>query len=343
MNEIYNFSAGPGTLFPFVKEQIMQELESWNGTGHSVMEISHRHEYFLNLVDSIKTKVRALLNIPKNYQVLLTSGGARAQFAALPINFGYSKANYITSGFWSKAASIEAKKHCQINEISFNENLIEHIYKNTDYTHFCSNETIEGFSIFDVPKCKNLIADMSSDLLSRSIDVNNFAVIYAACQKNLGIAGTTLVIIRDDFLEKSKENIAGFLSYKNIANSGSLYNTPDTFSYYVMEKTLSFLEKNIKNIYKENEEKAQILYNIIDQNDFYENQVPKKYRSQMNVIFNLKNKKDELFLQKAHKKGLLYLKGHRAKGGIRASIYNAMPLLGVQKLANFMQEFAKKG
>ncbi|MGO1298281.1 MAG: 3-phosphoserine/phosphohydroxythreonine transaminase [Vibrio sp.] len=355
---IFNFAAGPAILPKAVMEQAQQEFVNWHDMGTSVMEISHRSQPFLQVANEAEQDLRDLLNVPDNYKVLFCQGGARAQFAAVPMNLlgKQSKATYIDGGYWAMSAVKEAQKYC---DIDLYDAKIEKdgktaiqpasewaIADDAAYVHFCPNETIDGVEISDLPVTdKPIIADMSSNILSKQIDVSQYGVIYAGAQKNIGPAGITIVIVRDDLLEMANELLPSILNYKVLAEGDSMFNTPPTFAWYMSGLVFKWLKKQggLAAVEATNQQKADLLYNAIDCSDFYRNTIHPNNRSRMNVPFQLaKPELDSLFLEQAQQAGLISLKGHRAVGGMRASIYNAMPLEGVQALVDFMTKFEQQ-
>ncbi|MFU2080663.1 3-phosphoserine/phosphohydroxythreonine transaminase [Avibacterium endocarditidis] len=356
MTQVFNFSAGPAMMPREVLEQAQAELLNWQGQHTSVMEVSHRGKLFMELITQAEKDFRTLYHIPDNYKILFLQGGARGQFAAVPMNLigEKGKALYLTSGHWSAAAAKEARLFCEVDEINIlaeGEELkignldFSDIAEQYDYVHYCPNETISGVEIFDVPKVGNavLVADMSSNILSREIDINQFGIIYAGAQKNLGPAGITIVIVREDLIGKARKATPSIWNYEVQANSDSMINTPPTFAWYLCSLVFKYLLERggVKAAEKRNQEKAQLLYDYLDQSDFYHNSVAKNNRSLMNVTFTTGN--DELnmkFVSEATEAGLQALKGHKVIGGMRASIYNAMPIEGVQDLIAFMEKFA---
>ncbi|WP_343153249.1 3-phosphoserine/phosphohydroxythreonine transaminase [Buchnera aphidicola (Mindarus keteleerifoliae)] len=359
MNKIYNFSAGPSMIPTDVLIQYKKEFYNWKNLGVSIIEISHRSFEFTKMINECEENLRFLMNIPSNYHVLFFSGGARAQFSAIPMNLIKSNeyADYICSGYWSQAAFLEAKKYClpkKINIVKINNNIKDvlpslkwKLNKKSSYIHYCPNETLEGIEIKEEPNFSNkiIIGDFSSTILSRCIDINKYGLIYASAQKNISTAGITLVIIRKDLVKDQKSLVPSFLNYKVAVDNQSMFNTPATFSWYLASLVFKWLIKKggIKKIEKENEKKAKLLYEKIDDTDFYYNNISKKYRSFMNISFYLKDEKlNEVFLKEAFSHGLYALKGHYIVGGMRASIYNAMPIKGIQKLISFMTYFEKK-
>lgn len=355
MDNVYNFSAGPAGLPKAVMEKAQAEFINWNGLGTSVMEISHRSKEFIKVAEEAEQDLRDLLNIPDNYKVLFCQGGARAQFAAVPLNLlgSAKKATYINAGYWAESAIKEAKKYC---EVDVYDAKVEKDGKSavadasewkvdpeSAYVHFCPNETIDGIEISDLPVTdKPIVADMSSNILSRQIDVSKYGVIYAGAQKNIGPAGICIAIVRDDLLDLASDLLPSFISYKVLAEKDSMFNTPPTFAWYLSGLVFKWLKEQggVPAMEQINREKAEILYGYIDSSSFYKNDIYPANRSRMNVPFQLaKPELDALFLEQAEARGLVALKGHRAVGGMRASIYNAMTVEGVQALVDFMKEF----
>ncbi|MCY9804824.1 3-phosphoserine/phosphohydroxythreonine transaminase [Vibrio scophthalmi] len=355
MDNVFNFSAGPAALPKAVMEQAQSELVNWNNLGTSVMEISHRSKEFIQVAEEAEQDLRDLLNIPNNYKVLFCQGGARAQFAAVPLNLlGHNnKATYIDAGFWAESAIDEAQKYCEVDSYVAKTEIDGKIAvtpasdwivaEDSAYVHFCPNETIDGVEIYDLPQTdKPIVADMSSNILSQRIDVSKYGVIYAGAQKNIGPSGLCIAIVRDDLLDLASQVVPSFLNYKVLAEKDSMFNTPPTFAWYLSGLVFKWLKAQggVEAMEQINREKAALLYNYIDSSDFYRNSVHSANRSRMNVPFQLaKPELDEAFLAQAKSRGLVALKGHRVVGGMRASIYNAMPLEGVQALVDFMREF----
>lgn len=355
MTEIYNFSAGPAMMPKKVLEHAQKELLSWLEQGTSVMEVSHRGKLFIELAAQSEADLRKLYNIPENYRILFLQGGARGQFAAVPMNLigKKGKALYLNSGHWSAAAAKEARNFTEIDEINIlaTEPKLQvsrldfsDIAEQYDYVHYCTNETISGVEIFDIPNVGNtpLVADMSSDILSRGIDISKFGMIYAGAQKNLGPAGITIVIIRDDLIGHARKDTPTIWNYAIQRDADSMINTPPTFAWYLCALVFKHLlsEGGLKVVEERNLAKATLLYDYLDSSKFYYNMVAKENRSLMNVTFTTGN--DELnakFVAEATACGLQALKGHKVLGGMRASIYNAMPIEGIQALIKFMQEF----
>ncbi len=342
-----------------VLRQAAQELCNWNGLGSSVMELSHRSKEFIALAQRAEQDLRALLKIPSNYKVLFCHGGARAQFAALPQNLLGDKttADYIDGGYWARSAIEEAQKYCKPNVINVKTyvgNLTAitpmkewALSERAAYVHYCPNETIDGVAINEAPDFeeKVVIGDYSSTILSRPLEVSRFGVIYAAAQKNIGPAGLTLVIVREELLGKAHRTVPSILNYTVLAEKDSMFNTPPTFAWYLASLVFKWLKEQggVVEMQKRNQAKARLLYTTIDESDLYYSQVAPANRSVMNVPFQLaKVGMDKVFLSEAEGVGLKALKGHRVVGGIRASIYNAMPLAGVQALTDFMNDFERR-
>lgn len=353
-DRVFNFSPGPATL-PFeVLEQAGKDIVNFRNTGIGLIEISHRSKEFLAVVEEAEKNLRELLSIPDNYKVLFLQGGASSQFFMIPLNLlgGNKKATYLNTGTWSKKAIKEAKLFGQIDvaysseEKNFNRvpNAGEYVVADdSEYLYYVSNNTIYGTQFPELPETeKMLISDMSSDILSRPVDVSRFGVIFAGAQKNLGPAGVTLVIIREDLLDRTPPNTATMLSYKTHADKDSMFNTPPCFPIYVVGEVLKWLKKQggVAAIEKINEKKASLLYTAIDATDYYRGHAEKGSRSKMNISFNLPTAELEAkFIAEAAAIGLTGLKGHRSIGGCRASIYNAFPLEGIEKLVGFMSVF----
>ncbi|MBN3114164.1 3-phosphoserine/phosphohydroxythreonine transaminase [Pectobacterium brasiliense] len=359
MTQIFNFSAGPAMLPVEVLRRAEQELCNWNGLGTSVMEISHRSKEFMQVAAESEQDLRDLLKIPSNYKVLFCHGGARAQFAAVPLNLlgERSTADYIDGGYWAHSAINEAEKYCTPNVIDVKMRVGElrgikpmREWKLSDdaaFVHYCPNETIDGIAIEEEPDFgdKIVVADYSSSILSRRIDVSRYGVIYAGAQKNIGPAGLTLVIVREDLLGKARRELPSILDYQVLADNDSMFNTPPTFAWYLSGMVFKWLKEygGLAEMEKRNQEKADLLYSAIDGNDFYRNDVAVANRSRMNVPFLLADSAlDKVFLEESVAAGLHALKGHRVVGGMRASIYNAMPLEGVKALTEFMADFARR-
>ncbi|WP_343192418.1 3-phosphoserine/phosphohydroxythreonine transaminase [Buchnera aphidicola (Taiwanaphis decaspermi)] len=360
MNKIYNFSAGPSMLPHDVLLRAHKEFLNWNNIGSSIIEISHRSSSFIKVAENTENDLRDLLNIPDTYKVLFCQGGARGQFAAVPMNLlkKYQQADYVNSGYWSYNAFIESKKYCLpnlINVVKYLKNGKKTITKFSEwkvnkksiYIHYCPNETIEGLSIHEEPFFKNkiLVGDFSSTILSKPIDINKYGIIYAGAQKNIGPSGITFIIIKKEIIKKYSNCSPSILNYSILDKYNSMFNTPPTFSLYLSGLVFKWLKSigGLNKIYKINKIKANLLYDYIDKSYLYTNNIAKKNRSIMNVTFKLKNEKlNNLFIKNSVKQGLYALKGHKILGGMRASIYNAMPIKGVKKLIKYMNKFEKK-
>lgn len=356
---VFNFSAGPAILPTEVLEKAQSELLSLNGIGMSVMEISHRSKHFEPILESAKQGILDLLNVPNNYQILFLQGGASLQFSMIPQNFlpKEKSADYVVTGAWGEKAVKEAKKFGNVNVVfSSKESGYKSIPQQEDlrfsqdaeYIHYCSNETIDGVEFkYDLDGGNiPVICDVSSNILSKPIDVSKYALIYGGAQKNIGPSGVTLVIIRDDLIEKVPENLPAILDYRNFANNASMPNTPNTWGIYLTSLVCDWLKANggLEGMAKTNEAKAKILYDAIDSSDgYFQGHAEKDARSLMNVTFRLPSEElEKRFISEATEQGLDGLKGHRSVGGIRASIYNAFPIEGVERLVEFMQDFAEK-
>ena len=354
----FNFSAGPSTLPESVLQQAAEEMLDWRGSGMSVMEMSHRGLEFMTILESAIDDLRRLLAVPDNYQIMFMQGGAVTQNAVIPLNLLGRRAkpatiDFIHTGFWSGRAMEDARRYARVNVAATSEPVnftavpareTWQLSENAAYVHVCTNETIHGVEypftpdVGDVP----LVADMSSHLLSRVIDVSRYGVIFACAQKNLGIAGLTLAIVRDDLIGHALPICPSALDWGRVAQAESMFNTPPTYAIYISGLLFQWLRQQggVAAIEKRNIEKAGLLYDFIDSTDFYRTPVDKAYRSRMNVPFLLHDEKlEQAFLNGAWNRGLLQLKGHRVMGGIRASIYNAMPIEGVRALVDFMREF----
>lgn len=356
-----NFCAGPATMPTSVLERAQSELLDWQGRGLSVMEVSHRSKEYMAITDKAEAKLRTLMEIPDNYKVLFLQGGASLQFSAIPLNLlNGGRGDYLTTGAWSGKAIKEAQRYealglGKINlvatgkEDNFTTVPAQSEWNVSDdaaYFHYCANETIHGLQIFEPPQVDApIIADMSSCILSQPIDVSKFGMIYAGAQKNIGPAGLVIAIIRDDLLGQASAWCPMLLNYEHQADKESMSNTPATYSWYLAGLVFDWLEAQggVAAIGKINQQKADLLYKTIDESSFYHNPVDPQYRSIMNVPFTLADSSlDKVFLEESEKAGLLNLKGHRDVGGMRASIYNAVPLEWVQQLVDFMIAFEKK-
>jgi len=357
MSQVFNFCAGPAMLPQPVMKKAQAEFINWQGTGCSVMELSHRSKEFMAVAAKAEADLRDLMSIPDNYSVLFCHGGGRGQFSAVPLNLltkGKS-ADYIISGSWSKSAAVEAEHYGDIKRI----NVVSetdgdtHVLSseqwglnpNAAYVHYCPNETVDGIEMFNIPETNGvpLVADMSSTILSHEIDVEKFALIYAGAQKNIGPSGLTIVIVRNDLLGNAQPTTPSIMNYQVLAKSDSMYNTPPTYAWYLAGLVFEWLKEvgGVKEISKVNKQKAELLYGYIDDSEFYQNQIEPQFRSLMNVPFWLIDETlNAEFIKQAEARGLMALKGHRLVGGMRASIYNAMPLAGIEALVAFMKEFS---
>lgn len=358
MTRVYNFCAGPAALPTEVLEKASAEMLDYQGNGLSVMEMSHRSAEYVAIAEKAEADLRDLLSIPANYKVLFMQGGATAQFAMIPMNLlrGKSTADYINTGQWSAKAIKEASRYCDVNiaasseEESFTRAPKQSELKlnpNAAYVHYTPNETIGGVEFDYIPDTGDvpLVADFSSSILSRDLDISKFGLIYAGAQKNIGPAGLCIVIVREDLLGDVLEGTPTAMNYLVAADNGSMYNTPATYSWYLAGLVFQWLKDQggVSAMATINDRKAKKLYDYIDGSGFYGNPVEKVNRSCMNVPFTLKDEAlDKAFLKEADAKGLLNLKGHRSVGGMRASIYNAVPEAAVDALIEFMQDFAAK-
>jgi len=357
MSRVFNFSAGPATLPEAVLKQAQEEMMDWHGSGMSVMEMSHRGKAYVSIAEKAEADLREVMNIPSNYKVLFMQGGASSQFAAVPINLmgTNTKADYILTGQWGKKAIQEAKRFGDINIAASSEDSkfmtvpaqsTWNLRDDAAYLHYTPNETIVGVEFPFIPDVKMpLVADMSSSIMSKEIDVSKFGIIYAGAQKNIGCAGLVIVIVREDLIGNPMAGMPAMLDYKIMADNDSMYNTPATYSWYIAGLVFDWIKQNggITAIEKTNRRKAAKLYSAIDESAFYSNPVDVECRSLMNVPFILADAElDSVFLKDAAEAGLHTLKGHRSVGGMRASIYNAMPEAGVDALIDFMKEFEKK-
>ena len=353
----WNFCAGPAVISEEVLEEVKSELLEYNNSGASIMEVSHRSKLYSSVAVEAKQDLIDILNIPKNYDVLFLQGGATHQFSMVPYNFGNSSggADYILSGSWSKKAISEASKIIKVNTIASSEAKnysyapdpkAWKISENSAYVHYCPNETIQGVAIHEAPNLnKPIISDASSVILSEPLDVSKFSLIYAGAQKNIGPAGLTIVIIDKDFMELGNQKIPNILKYSEHSIAESMLNTPPTFAWYMAGKVFKWIKKKggLEFFKQQNYSKSSKLYEYIDSSDFYSNNIDIENRSIMNVTFFLENDElDSPFLLHAEENGLLNLKGHRSVGGMRASIYNAMPLEGVEELIKYMKYFESK-
>ena len=358
MARVYNFSAGPSMLPEEVLKKAAAEMLDYNGCGQSVMEMSHRSKVYQSIIDEAEALIRELMNIPDNYKVLFLQGGASTQFAAIPLNFmnGSGKADYIITGQWAKKAYAEAQKYGDAKAVASSaDKTFSYIPKTTkedfrqdaDYAYICMNNTIYGTLYKDIPDTGDvpLIADVSSCFLSEPLDVSKFAVVYGGAQKNVAPAGLTIVIVREDFLGKARDITPTMLDYKIHADNGSMYNTPPCYTIYICKLVLEWIKSlgGLEKMKERNEAKAKVLYDFLDSSKMFRGTVVPEDRSLMNVPFVTDS--DELnakFIKEAEALGFVNLKGHRTVGGMRASIYNAMPIEGVEKLVEFMKKFEEE-
>ena len=358
MSRVFNFSAGPAMIPQAVLEKAQSEMLDWNNTGMSTMEMSHRGKDYMSIAEKAMADLREVMAIPDTHEILFLQGGASSQFAMVPMNLlrGKKTADYINTGAWSKKAIAEAKKYCDVNVVATTEDnnfssapAQSELKLNPDaaYVHYTPNETIGGVEFDYIPETNGvpLVADMSSTILSRPIDVSKFAVIYAGAQKNIGPAGLTVVIVRKDLIGETIEGTPSMFDYKNHADNGSMSNTPPTYGWYLAGLVFDWIKQQggLTAMAEINKRKSDKLYAAIDGSEFYGSPVAVNNRSWMNVPFTLKDAElDKVFLEEAAKQNLVTLKGHRSVGGMRASIYNAMPEAGIDALVKFMGEFAEK-
>jgi phosphoserine aminotransferase len=358
MKRVFNFSPGPAMLPEPVLRRAQAELLDWKGSGMSVMEVSHRGTDFIEFAAQSERSLRELLRVPDNYKVLFLQGGATLQFAAVPLNLtpAGAVADYIVTGNWGEKAVQEAERYVRVNVAATSkaskfttvpDPSTWQLSSSAAYLHYTPNETVFGVEFHKVPEVSDapLVADMSSTILSRPIDVSRFGVIYAGAQKNIGPAGLAIVIVREDLLGRARRETPGVIDYKTMAENDSMWNTPSTLSWYFAGLVFDWLKEQggVEAMGKINERKAAKLYAAIDSSGYYKNPVDKAYRSWMNIPFTLPDPAlDKTFLQEAKAAGLTNLKGHRVVGGMRASLYNAMPEAGVDALIAFMADFAKR-
>jgi len=357
MTRVFNFSAGPATLPEAVLRQAADEMLDWHGSGMSVMEMSHRGKEFISIHAQAESLLRELLNIPANYKVLFLQGGAIGQNAFIPMNLlrGKTSADYVNTGEWSKKSIKEAKKYCSVNVAAtaeadnFTSVPKQDTWKldpNAAYVHICSNETIGGVEYHWTPDtgAVPLVADMSSNILSRPIDVSRYGLIYGGAQKNIGPAGLTIVIVREDLIGNALPITPSAFDLKQQADNDSMFNTPPTYSVYIAGLVFQWIKAQggLTAMETHNRAKAALLYDYLDSTSFYSSPIAREDRSLMNVPFKLRDEAlDDAFLKGAQARGMVQLKGHRSVGGMRASIYNAMPIEGVKALVEYMKEFEK--
>ncbi len=356
MSRVYNFSAGPSMLPEAVLRKAAAEMLDYEGSGQSVMEMSHRSKVYQSIIDGCSALLREVMSIPENYEILFLQGGASSQFAMLPLNLATKSgsADFVITGQWAKKAYAECKKLAKAHEVASSaDKTFTYIPKldpstfdpNADYFHICYNNTIYGTRYTELPQTGNvpLVADMSSCILSEPVDVSKFGVIYAGAQKNMGPAGLTVVIIRKDLIGEPREGTPTMMTYQIHAENGSMYNTPPTYAIYICKLVLEWIKNEIGGLEQMkaiNEKKAAMLYDFLDSSNLFKGTVEKEFRSMMNVPFVTGNEElDAKFVKEATAAGFVNLKGHRTVGGMRASIYNAMPVEGVEKLVAFMKKF----
>ncbi len=357
MSRVFNFAAGPGVLPVPVLEEAAANLVDYHGEGMSLIEMSHRGAIFSQIIRETKDLLRGLLNIPDTHDVLLLQGGGHTQFAMVPLNLlgAAAEAAYIVSGTWSKKAAAEAAKFCHVNVIGTPSRLAipareaVTVANDAAYLYYCMNETINGLEfnyIPDCPECVPLVSDVSSDFLSRPIDFKRHALVFAGAQKNFGPAGLTVVILRKDLLGLASETCPTMLNYQIHAEAGSMYNTPPTFAIWVANLVCKWLisEGGVEVMDRRARERSSLVYQTIDASGgFYVNNIPAQHRSRMNVVFTLaESALTDLFIKEADAQGLKNLRGHRSVGGLRASLFNAMPMAGAEKLSQFMKDFAER-
>jgi phosphoserine aminotransferase len=358
MTRVFNFSAGPATLPEPVLRQAAAEMLDWHGSGMSVMEMSHRGPEFIAIHAQAEADLRELMAIPANYKVLFLQGGAIGENAIVPMNLlrGHDSADYVNTGEWSKKSIKEAKKYCRVNiAASAEADNFTRVPKqdtwtldaNAAYVHICSNETIGGVEYHWTPDTGRvpLVADMSSNILSRPVDVSRYGLIYGGAQKNIGPAGATIVIVRDDLLGKALPITPSAFDYTIQAENDSMFNTPATYSIYIAGLVFQWVKQQggLAAMEQHNRKKAAILYDHLDESKFFRNPVAREDRSLMNVPFTLRDPAlDDAFLKGAKARGMVQLKGHRSVGGMRASIYNAMPIEGVQALVAYLKDFERE-
>ncbi len=356
MERVYNFSAGPSMLPLPVLEEAQKDLVNYKGTGMSVMEMSHRSKDFQNIIDEAQSLIRSIMEIPDNYEVLFLQGGGSTQFAMVALNlFKNKKADYVITGQWAKKAAAEAKRFGEVNIVASSaDKTFSYIPKldkaafspDADYFYICHNNTIYGTRYHELPDTGSvpLVADISSDIMSQYLDVSRFGILFAGAQKNIGPAGLTIAIVRKDLIGSALDICPTMLNYQTHADNGSMFNTPPCFSIYISKLVFEWVKNmgGVKELEKRNIEKADLLYSFLDNSSLFRGTVVPEDRSLMNVPFVTGNEElDKKFVAEAKAAGLVNLKGHRTVGGMRASIYNAMPIEGVQKLVNFMEEFEK--
>lgn len=350
---IFNFSAGPAMLPEAVMQKAQAEFLDWNNTGMSVMEISHRSKEFMQLAAKMEADLRDVMNIPANYKVIFKHGGASLQFAAIPLNLvgKNDTMDYVNSGVWSAKSIKEASRFCHVNVVSTSETDLPdysemNFSQDAKFLHICQNETITGVEFQDLPKVDvPIISDFSSTILSRPINVSDYGVIYAGSQKNIGPAGLAIVIVREDLLGNARKNTPALMNWQTYADNDSMFNTPSTYAWYLAGLVFEWIKEKggVAAMAEINQRKAEKLYQAIDDSTLFYNEINPRVRSWMNVSFKLRNTDlEEDFLKASKEVGLLNLKGHKAYGGMRASIYNAMPEEGIDTLVEFLKSFEEK-
>ena len=358
MHRVFNFSAGPATLPQPVLEEAAQEMLDWRGSGMSVMEMSHRGKEFMSIHEEALSLLRELLQVPEHYHVLFMQGGAIAENAIVPLNMlrGRPSADYVDTGEWSRRSIQEARRYAQIRVAASSQDQHDRVIPAVDswsldpeaaYVHYCANETIGGVEFHFTPQVGSvpLVADMSSNLLSRPIDVSAHGLIYAGAQKNIGPAGLTIVIVRQDLVGQSSPWTPSAFDYATVAQHHSMYNTPPTYAIYIAGLVFQWIKRmgGLSAMQERNRQKAQLLYEALDGSSLYRNAVAPSCRSWMNIPFHLQDSRlDDEFLKGAQKAGLVQLKGHRLLGGMRASLYNAMPIEGVRALVDYLTDFERR-
>jgi phosphoserine aminotransferase len=356
--EVFNFSPGPAKIPESVMQRARDEFLDWHGVGSSIMEVSHRGKHFVAVAEKAEQDLRDLLDIPDNYNVLFLQGGAQLQNAAIPMNLlgEHQSANYLETGVWSALAALEAEKYTHVTVSADMSNTGFHTVEPRDkwnidedgaYFYYCDNETVHGIEFHDIPEVNlPIIADMSSNLLTRKVDISKFGLIFACAQKNFGPAGVTIVIVKDELMKQRKPRIytPSVIDYGIQTAKDSMKNTPPTFAWYMAGLVFEWVKEQggVAEMDRRAKQRSQLVYDFLDQSDFYDCPIDPAYRSRMNIVFDLKDEsKNEAFVDASHKAGLHYLKGHRVRGGMRASMYNAMPLAGAKKLVEFLDKFAK--
>ncbi|TVO53040.1 3-phosphoserine/phosphohydroxythreonine transaminase [Denitromonas halophila] len=363
MSRVFNFSAGPAALPESVLRRAAEEMLDWHGTGVSVMEMSHRSPAFQSIYDQAEADLRELLAVPSNYRILFMQGGAIAENALVPMNLLGDKAgaDYVVTGSWSAKSQKEARRYCDVNIAAATEagayNTVPALsdWRLSDdpaYLFVCTNETIDGVEFGFDPDLRTIgrgevpvVADVSSHILSRTVDVSRYGVLFGGAQKNIGPAGLTIVIVREDLLGRAHKDCPSAFDYKLVADNNSMYNTPPTYAIYIAGLVFQWLraQGGVEAIEAINIKKADRLYGFIDQSNFYQNRIDPRYRSRMNVPFFLADEsRNAAFLEQSSAAGLVQLKGHKSVGGMRASIYNAMPMAGVEALVEFMRDFERR-